>query len=103
MHCIGHVTKFPAANLWPPQDVAVVVDPADYDELLTQLAGGASEAEGLAFRKRLAWKAYQHTASYDAQVHGPGGFHELRVLLAWATLWSGGRFGTREWSGVGAL
>lgn len=35
-------------------------------ELLAQL----SSAEGVSaeFRKKMAWKAYQHTASYDAQV-----------------------------------
>ncbi|GBF96566.1 hypothetical protein Rsub_09149 [Raphidocelis subcapitata] len=49
-------------------DVAVVVDPSDYEQLLEALKPGASPAEGLAFRKRLAWKAYQHTASYDSQV-----------------------------------
>jgi phosphoribosylaminoimidazolecarboxamide formyltransferase/IMP cyclohydrolase len=48
--------------------VTVVVDPSDYDTLLEQLKGGSSEAEALAFRKKMAWKAYQHTASYDAQV-----------------------------------
>lgn len=50
-------------------DVTVIVDPADYSELLAQLssgAGGVSEE----FRKKMAWKAYQHTASYDAQVCG---------------------------------
>jgi AICAR transformylase/IMP cyclohydrolase PurH len=51
-----------------PQDVAVVVDPSDYDELLAALGGDAAPEEALAFRKRLAWKAYQHTASYDSQV-----------------------------------
>ncbi|KIY98247.1 phosphoribosylaminoimidazolecarboxamideformyltransferase / IMP cyclohydrolase [Monoraphidium neglectum] len=50
------------------QDVAVVVDPSDYDELLAALGGDAAPEEALAFRKRLAWKAYQHTASYDSQV-----------------------------------
>jgi phosphoribosylaminoimidazolecarboxamide formyltransferase/IMP cyclohydrolase len=55
------------------QDVAVVVDPADYDELLTKLGGGGSEEDMLAFKKKLAWKAYQHTASYDAQVGGERG------------------------------
>lgn len=49
-------------------DVAVVVDPADYPELLAKLAPGASAEDALAFRKKLAWKAYQHCASYDAQV-----------------------------------
>lgn len=46
-------------------DVTVIVDPADYSELLNQLSGGEVSAD---FRKRMAWKAYQHTASYDAQV-----------------------------------
>lgn len=47
-------------------DVTVIVDPADYAELLAQLnsEGGVSAD----FRKKMAWKAYQHTASYDAQV-----------------------------------
>lgn len=46
-------------------DVTVVVDPADYAELLTQLTAGEVSED---FRKRMAWKAYQHTASYDSQV-----------------------------------
>jgi phosphoribosylaminoimidazolecarboxamide formyltransferase / IMP cyclohydrolase len=66
-------------------DVAVCVDPADYGLLLEALGaeqkeggaaggggggggGGARSPSGAALRKRLAWKAYQHTASYDAQV-----------------------------------
>lgn len=36
-------------------------------ELLTQLQAGEVSAE---FKKKMAWKAYQHTASYDAQVGG---------------------------------
>ena len=48
------------------ESVAVVVDPTDYAELLDALrAGGAAAA---ALRRRLAWKAYQHTATYDATV-----------------------------------
>lgn len=46
-------------------DVTVVVDPADYAELLTQLTAGEVSED---FRKKMAWKAYQHTASYDSQV-----------------------------------
>jgi len=34
-------------------------------ELLAQLQAGEVSAE---FKKKMAWKAYQHTASYDAQV-----------------------------------
>lgn len=48
--------------------VTVVVDPADYEEILMQLQSSQSADEGLAIRKRLAWKAFQHTASYDAIV-----------------------------------
>uniref|UniRef100_A0A7S0WK32 MGS-like domain-containing protein n=1 Tax=Pyramimonas obovata TaxID=1411642 RepID=A0A7S0WK32_9CHLO len=49
-------------------DVLVVVDPADYPLALEVLAGKMPEEEVAALRKRLAWKAYQHTASYDSQV-----------------------------------
>ena len=48
--------------------VTVVVDPSDYDTLLGQLCDGAAAEETLAYRKHLAWKAFQHTASYDATV-----------------------------------
>ncbi|RBP16462.1 IMP cyclohydrolase /phosphoribosylaminoimidazolecarboxamide formyltransferase [Roseiarcus fermentans] len=49
------------------EDVAVIVDVADYDELLAELErhdGGT----GLAFRRRLAQKAYARTAAYDAAI-----------------------------------
>jgi phosphoribosylaminoimidazolecarboxamide formyltransferase/IMP cyclohydrolase len=61
-------------------DVSVVVDPADYAALLEELAatGGGTR---LAFRSRLAAKAYAHTAVYDSLVaewlgrqHGVGAF-----------------------------
>jgi len=46
-------------------DVIVVVDPADYGPILASLgAGGVAAPE----RRRLAWKAFQHTASYDSAV-----------------------------------
>jgi phosphoribosylaminoimidazolecarboxamide formyltransferase/IMP cyclohydrolase len=47
--------------------VAVVVDPADYDAVLDELrrAGGLSHAT----RRRLAAKAFAHTAAYDALIH----------------------------------
>ena len=50
--------------------VAVVVDPADYPALLESLGGGGGgdAQEGLAMRARLAWKAFAHTACYDATV-----------------------------------
>ncbi len=46
--------------------VAVVVDPADYGPLLDELRTGNVLAE--ATRRRLARKAYAHTASYDAAI-----------------------------------
>ena len=48
--------------------VAVVVDPNDYDELLQHLLGSSSEQESMQYRKRLAWKAFQHCATYDSTV-----------------------------------
>jgi phosphoribosylaminoimidazolecarboxamide formyltransferase/IMP cyclohydrolase len=49
--------------------VAVVVDPADYAGLLEALAAGAASAPAAApLRRRLAWKAFQHCATYDATV-----------------------------------
>jgi phosphoribosylaminoimidazolecarboxamide formyltransferase/IMP cyclohydrolase len=49
--------------------VAVVTDPAQYDDLLAEMKaqGGGTTLE---FRKRLAAAAYAHTASYDAAVSG---------------------------------
>ncbi len=48
------------------QDVVVVVDPADYSAVLTELRGDAGVSE--ATRRKLAVKAFEHTASYDAQI-----------------------------------
>jgi phosphoribosylaminoimidazolecarboxamide formyltransferase/IMP cyclohydrolase len=47
-------------------DVAIIVDPADYEELLREISehGGTT----LGFRKRLAAKAYARTASYDSAI-----------------------------------
>lgn len=45
--------------------VTVVVDPSDYEALLDGLRSGGGSLD---FRKRLAWKAYQHTATYDSTV-----------------------------------
>eukprot|EP00850_Spirogloea_muscicola_P018405 SM000168S02604 [mRNA] locus=s168:90791:93810:- [translate_table: standard] len=55
------------------EDVLVVVDPADYSRALEVLAAEGAVDEGSVstsdrFRRELAWKAYQHTASYDALV-----------------------------------
>ena len=48
--------------------VTVVVDPEDYDQLVEALSGAQSAEAAAAFRKRLAWKAFQHTATYDSTV-----------------------------------
>ena len=45
--------------------VAVVVDPADYPAVLQEIEGGEVSAET---RRRLAVKAFRHTAAYDAAV-----------------------------------
>lgn len=45
--------------------VAVVVDPADYDALLAELDAGGTSA---GFRRRLAAKAFAHTARYDGRI-----------------------------------
>jgi phosphoribosylaminoimidazolecarboxamide formyltransferase / IMP cyclohydrolase len=47
------------------EGVLVVVDPADYAGVLNGLRAGAI---GAARRKHLAWKAFQHVASYDSAV-----------------------------------
>jgi phosphoribosylaminoimidazolecarboxamide formyltransferase / IMP cyclohydrolase len=47
--------------------VAVIVDPADYPVVLDELSGGDG-ALSEATRKRLAAKAFAHTASYDSAV-----------------------------------
>ncbi len=45
--------------------VAVVVDPADYDHVLTRLRAGSL---GIEERRRLAARAYAHTAAYDTAI-----------------------------------
>jgi phosphoribosylaminoimidazolecarboxamide formyltransferase / IMP cyclohydrolase len=47
--------------------VCVVVDPADYPHLITELAENNGETR-LAFRKALAAKTFAHTAAYDRAV-----------------------------------
>jgi phosphoribosylaminoimidazolecarboxamide formyltransferase/IMP cyclohydrolase len=48
-------------------DVAVVVEPSDYDAVIGELAEH-NGATGPALRKRLAAKAYARTAAYDAAI-----------------------------------
>jgi phosphoribosylaminoimidazolecarboxamide formyltransferase/IMP cyclohydrolase len=47
--------------------VAVVVHPADYDAVLTEMENGQGELS-LATKRQLATKAYAHTAQYDAYI-----------------------------------
>ncbi len=47
------------------RDVTVVVDPTDYDMVLSQLNDGQVT---VAFRKQLAAKVFRHTAHYDALI-----------------------------------
>jgi phosphoribosylaminoimidazolecarboxamide formyltransferase/IMP cyclohydrolase len=46
-------------------DVAIVTDPADYAPLLAEMAEGGTTP---ALRRRLARKAYAHTAAYDSAI-----------------------------------
>jgi phosphoribosylaminoimidazolecarboxamide formyltransferase / IMP cyclohydrolase len=48
-------------------DVAVIVDPADYDALLADMAANAGEVTRT-LRRRLAQTAYARTAAYDAAI-----------------------------------
>ena len=48
--------------------VAVVVDPSDYSELLATIAPGEDVAAAAAFRKKLAWKAFQVRVLWTASV-----------------------------------
>ena len=46
-------------------NVAIVVEPSDYDSLVQALKDGGTTLD---HRKQLAGKAFSHTASYDAAV-----------------------------------
>ena len=47
------------------RDVAVVVDPDDYDKVIAAIEGGKIDEQ---YRRALAAKAYAHTASYDTAI-----------------------------------
>jgi phosphoribosylaminoimidazolecarboxamide formyltransferase/IMP cyclohydrolase len=53
-----------AAKNW--QDVAVIVDPADYETVIEQLKAGSEVTRETKFR--LAGKVFEHTAQYDALI-----------------------------------
>lgn len=44
------------------KDVVILTDPADYSSALSALESGTMDLDA---RRRLAWKAYRHTANYD--------------------------------------
>ena len=48
------------------QDVTVVVDPADYIQVLTELQDIGEVSEDTKFN--LCYKVFEHTASYDAMI-----------------------------------
>lgn len=50
------------------QDVAVIVDPADYDSVLGELR--ETGAVGLDTKLKLAYKVFEHTSAYDALIAG---------------------------------
>ncbi len=66
--------------------VAAIVDPADYAPLLAELASQGGTSWSL--RRRLAAKAFAHTAAYDAmvagylQAHSPGAIEPERFPLS---------------------
>lgn len=76
------------------RDVFALVDPADYPEALRVL-GEAREADGRAFRRRLAAKVFEHCSAYDRAIaaylmidsHGtphPGGdAMPSRLAIGW--------------------
>ena len=49
------------------KDVVILTDPADYDSAISALK---AETMDLDSRRRLAWKAYRHTANYDGIISG---------------------------------
>ncbi len=63
---IGGVTLLRAAAK-NYESVLVVCDPGDYGRLLDELPAGGPDEDA---RRRLALKAFQHTASYDAAIAG---------------------------------
>ena len=60
--------------------VTIVTDPADYAELLAELEGNGG-ATSLAFRKRMAAKAYALTAAYDSMISSWFAFADQQQLF----------------------
>ncbi|KAF4353392.1 hypothetical protein F8388_016356 [Cannabis sativa] len=66
----GYAVSYLNLNMCPEfkqnhKDVLVVVDSQDYPALLEFLKGNQDNQQ---FRRELAWKAFQHVASYDSAV-----------------------------------
>lgn len=54
-----------AAKNW--QDVTVIVDPEDYESVIEELSNGGTSLDT---KRHLAYKVFEHTASYDALISG---------------------------------
>ena len=80
--------------------VAVVVDPSDYDELLQHLSGDSGSSEAVQYRKRLAWKAFQHCATYDSTV-AEWLWSQIGTLIEVAPVWFCDRSQLTAWHGHG--
>ena len=52
------------------EHVTVVVDPADYDEVLRELSENDTSLVTSSLRRWLAFKAFKHTSDYDAVIAG---------------------------------
>lgn len=76
--------------------VAVVVDPSDYDELLQHLSGDSGSSEAVQYRKRLAWKAFQHCATYDSTV-AEWLWTQIGTLIQVAPVWFCERSQLKAW------
>src|SRR5690606_11323172 len=68
--------------------VAVVVDPADYDDVLARLEAGGLDDE---YRRRLAARAFAHTAAYDTAITRYLSAAAGEDVLGERFLWSGTR------------
>ncbi len=78
---IGGPTLVRAAAKNYPR-VLVVVDPDDYDEVVARYRDGRVDLD---FRRRFAWKAFAHTAAYDAAIaewlNANGPFPERKIVV----------------------
>lgn len=66
VYCLGcFIDMWTNMHMQNHKDVLVVVDTEDYPALLEFLKGSEDDQQ---FRRKLAWKAFQHVASYDSAV-----------------------------------